>query len=160
VTLLGAAPVPVKVTLQDADLSKQHTVEVDVADESLGMASLSLSPSGAPSGDAVSVPLGVGGSAMLWLPALQPSVAEDDVHLVAFVDPVPGGAKPAIAGDGHLTNEDVTFEKHIRNQDTPQLMEHDRIPPNRVTQTTVTLNVTLTKGQVINLTVHGNSKET
>ena len=65
------------------------------------------------------------------------------MEIKAFVD-----GNTAIAGDGHLTNEQVTFMKDIKNADTPEGMA-DRIPPRKTTETTVTLNVTLDKGQKI-----------
>ncbi len=76
------------------------------------------------------------------------------MQLEAFVD-----GDTAIAGDGHLTNEQVTFEKDIKNADTPEGMK-DRIPPRTITPTTVTLNVTLDKGQKITITNRGDDIDT
>ena len=145
VALVGAGATPVVVTLLHATPG-EHDITLELPGESADLSSLSQT----------AFQLIDGGSLTVWLTALQPSAAEDDVQLLAFVDKDPQDPNPPIAGDGHLTNEQVTFAKDIKNADTPAGMA-DRIPPTAITPTTVTLNVTLTKGQVINLTVHGNS---
>ena len=129
------------VSLSDATAG-EHTVTLELPGESSVLSSLSQT----------TLQLVNGATQTVWLTALQPSVAEDDVQLEAFVD-----GNTAIAGDGHLTNEQVKFEADIKNADTPEGMK-DRIPPTAITPTTVTLNVTLTKGQAITLAVHGNSQ--
>ncbi len=139
--MLGGAPLPVVVSLSDATAG-EHTVTLQLPGESSFLSSLSQT----------TLQLINGATRTVWLTALQPSVAEDDVQLEAFVD-----GDTAIAGDGHLTNEQVTFEKDIKNEDTPEGMK-DRIPPRTITPTTVTLNVTLTKGQAVTLVVAGSSK--
>src|SRR5262249_35398342 len=132
IALLGAAPIPVMVTLLHADPTKMHTVEVElpVEDGSADKASLSRSPSGAPAGDDVFVQLANEGSATLWLTALQSSLAQDDVKLLAFVD-----NNPQPAGKAADTIENLTFQGQdpkthhfqVRAADTPEGMT-DRIP--------------------------------
>ena len=139
----GRAPIPVVVTLLHATPG-EHNVTLELPGESSVLSSL----------DRTFVQLADGSSATLWLTALQASAAEDDVQLLAFVD-----GNTAIAGDGKLTNEQVTFEDKIQNADTPKGM-NPRIPRSVITPTKVTLNVTLTNGQAISLTIAGNDLDT
>jgi len=147
VALVGGGPIPVTVTLHHSDPSKMHTVEVELQGSTAGMASLADPETGESGQNQVFMQLAEGGSATLWLTPLLASAAEDDVFLAAFVDNQP-------ADGGKLTNEQVTFEKDIKNADTPEGMA-DRIPPRKTTDTIVKMNVTLTKGQAINFKVIG-----
>ena len=153
VALLGGGPIPVVVTLWHASAGF-HDVTLELPGTSAYKSALSQSSSGLAGQNQVFVQLANGGSATLWLTALQASAAEDDVQLLALVD----GNTP-IAGDGHLTNEQVTFEKDIKNADTPAGMA-DRIPPTAITPTIVTLNVALNEGQQITVTARGDNQDT
>jgi hypothetical protein len=135
VLILGAPAVPVLVTLQNAG-SGTHEVDLSVAS---GYASLSQTV----------LQLTSGGSATVYLTALQASAAEDDVRVLAVVN----GNN---AGDEKATIEDVTLDP-VNAADTPTGMK-DRIPPRVVTKVKYTFSTKLAKsGEKIDFRVDGQS---
>ena len=149
VALLGAAPIPVVVTLR-GDGPGMHEVDLQLPASDEGRAELSQTV----------LHLVNGGSATVWLTALQASGAEDDTVLQAFVDPPAPGVVGFFAGEAKLTIEVLTYDSnvddkgivHVKAADTPVGMA-DRIPPRTLTKLNFTLSVTLTEGQEIDFMV-------
>ena len=155
VALLGAAPIPVVVTLH-GDGPGLHEVDLQLPATDGGRAEMSQT----------TLWLANGGSATVWLTALQASAAEDDTVLQAFVDPPAPGVVGFFAGEAKLTIDVLTYDSnvddkgivHVRAADTPVGMA-DRIPPRKVTNIGFTLSVALTERQQIDFKVDGQNTD-